>query len=235
MLFGPLLAPRSGEGGAAVGRTRLVIVDDHELVRDGLRSLIGREPGLELVGEAATFAEGMRLVTTLRPDLVVLDLKLPDGSGLEGCREMVDASPGTQVLILTAFSSPAARVQAREAGARGMISKRADGSHLIEAIRRVVGGDEVFETSTDVGTPHRRQPLDHLTDREREVLGLIARGWTNREIARNLTLAEKTIKNYVSMVLAKLGVENRAAAAALYVREVEAAEPGSMANMLETD
>lgn len=218
MLFGPLLAPRSGGGGAAVGRTRLVIVDDHELVRDGLRSLIGREPGLELIGEAATFAEGMRLVTILHPDLVVLDLKLPDGSGLDGCREMIEASPGTRVLILTAFSSPAARVQAREAGARGMVSKRADGTHLIDAIRRVVGGEEVFETSTDIGTPRRKQPLDHLTERETEVLGLIARGWTNREIARNLGLAEKTIKNYVSNLLGKLGMSRRAEAAAYAAR-----------------
>jgi two-component system, NarL family, response regulator DevR len=217
----PLAA--SPGGGATTSAVRFVVVDDHELVRDGLRQLLEAGPRFECVGEAGTVAEGVSLVASEHPDLVVLDVRLPDGSGVDACRRMLTDSPVTAVLILTAFPSALTADQAREAGARGYVSKQAGRERILKTIRGLLAGEEIFELPPSGTREGDWDRLRHLTPRERQVLGLLARGWTNREIAGDLGLAEKTVKNYVSMILVKLGVENRAAAAALFVREVERA------------
>lgn len=201
-----------------VGETRVVVVDDHELVRSGLRSLLDGQPDLRVVGEAGSVAEGVRRVAYDEPDVVVLDVSLPDGSGIDACQEMREVSPQSRILILTGFPDEEAYAQAFQAGASGFLLKRADSTHLADAIRLVAAGESVFEgppSGLGTGPP---QWLDRLTAREQEILELIARGWTNREIARHLYLAEKTIKNYVSTLLTKLGVDHRAGAAALFAR-----------------
>lgn len=210
---------RAPVGGAATkAPVRFVVVDDHELVRGGLRQLLAGRSRFEYAGEAASAAEAVEVARAETPDLVVLDLRLPDGSGVDACREIVAVSPASMVLILTAFPSLITADAARQAGARGYLTKRAGREEILDAVARLLAGEEVFELLQG-GRPFG--PLRHLTTREGQVLAFLARGWTNREIAQELALAEKTIKNYVSMILLKLGVENRAAAAALFVREVE--------------
>lgn len=210
-------------GGATNSAVRFVVVDDHELVRDGVRQLLEARPRFECVGEAGTVEQGVELVANEHPDLVVLDVRLPDGSGVDACRKMMEASPVTAVLILTAYPSALTADQAREAGARGYVSKQAGRDRILKTIRGLLAGEEIFELPPSGSREGEWERLRHLTPRERQVLSLLARGWTNREIAADLGLAEKTVKNYVSMILVKAGVENRAAAAALFVREVEQA------------
>lgn len=197
---------------------RVVVVDDHELVRNGLRALLDSQPDLCVVGEAASVAEGIRRVAFDEPDVVVLDVSLPDGSGIDACHEMRQVAPDCRVLMLTGFPDEAAYSEARKAGASGFLLKRADSAHLADAIRHVAEGDSVFEGPPSGPTTGPPASLDRLTSREQEILELIARGCTNREIAQHLYLAEKTIKNYVSTLLTKLGVDHRAGAAALYAR-----------------
>jgi DNA-binding NarL/FixJ family response regulator len=195
---------------------RVVLIDDHEVVRHGLAALMEAQPGFEVVGEAGTAADGIRRVAFDEPDVVVLDLDLPDGSGVEVCRRIQSVSPRSRVMILTAYADPAALVAAREAGAGGFVLKRVQNFDLIERIRRVASGGTAFDGAPPVGatTPRGDPLLARLTDREYEVLALMADGKTNHEIADELFLAEKTVKNYVSSVLVKMGMSHRAGAAA---------------------
>lgn len=197
-------------------RVRIVVVDDHELVRDGLKALMSKEPDLEVVGEAGTVAEAIRRVAFDEPDVVTLDVDLPDGSGVDACGPIKMVSPDTRILILTAFADARAQSEAREQGADGFVLKRTGDFQLIEKIRLVVAGEKAFDEAppADPG----EEELEVLTPRELSILELIADGKTNREIADALYLAEKTVKNYVSNLLAKLGVKHRSAAAAYLVR-----------------
>jgi len=200
--------------------TRLVLVDDHDLVRDGLKALIDAEPDLVVVGEAGTAEEAVRRIRFEQPDVVVLDLDLPDGSGIDVCRQVQTLSPHSRVLILTAFADERALIDARRAGARGFVLKRVHDFDLVAVIRRVAGGESAFNDAPDTEVVER--PIDpllaRLTEREKTILFQIAKGKTNREIAADLYLAEKTVKNYVSTLLMKMGIRNRAGAAAHLVK-----------------
>lgn len=195
---------------------RVVVVDDHELVREGLKALVERQSDLRFVGEAGSVAEGVRRVAFDEPDVVVLDYSLGDGTGAEACRQMLETSPETKVLILTGYADERALEQARDAGASGFLLKSGDSRHLTDAIRQVARGETVFDGPPSRPESARPTWLDRLTDREEEIHSLISEGLTNREIADRLYLAEKTIKNYVSTLLTKLGVDHRSGAAALY-------------------
>lgn len=204
----------------ATTRIRLVLVDDHELVRYGIRAVIEAEPDLKVVGEAGTATEGIRRIAFEEPDVVVLDVNLPDGSGVEVCRRIRAVSPHSRVLMLTAFADEATLAAAREAGAAGFILKRVQNFDLVSHIRRVAGGGTAFGDAP-IPKPDKRPDdplLARLTDRERVILQLVAEGKTNREIADDLFLAEKTVKNYVSNLLMKMGIRHRAGAAAHLAR-----------------
>ena len=196
-----------------------MLVDDHELVRHGLKALIDAEPDLEVVGEAATAEEAVRRIGFDEPDVVVLDLDLPDGSGIDVCRQIQTLAPNSRVLILTAFADEGALTAARRAGARGFVLKRVHDFDLVDMIRRVASGDLAFDDAPDTEIQRPKDPLlARLTEREKIILAQIAEGKTNREIADDLYLAEKTVKNYVSNLLMKMGIRHRAGAAAHLVR-----------------
>ena len=203
--------------------TRVFLVDDHEIVRRGIAELIDREPDLDVVGEAATVREAPARVAATAPDVVVLDVKLPDGSGIDLCRTLRSTHPELACLMLTAYDDDEASVAAVVAGAAGYVLKDIRGQSLVAAIRTVAAGgslisaavgDRVRARLADPGsTDSSGAPTVDLTLRERQVLALIADGLTNRQIGERLGLAEKTIKNYVSELLAKLGMERRTQAA----------------------
>jgi len=206
---------------------RVVLVDDHEVVRAGLKSLLDLQEGITVVGEASTAAEGVRRVGYDSPDVVVLDVRLPDASGVEACRDIKQRWPEVAVLMLTSYADEQALVAAVMAGAAGYLLKRVDSDALVDAIRRAAAGESLLDpeaTRRLVEKVRRRRDDDpllaRLSTQERRILDLIAEGKTNRQIADELFLAEKTVKNYVSNMLAKLGMKRRAEAAA-YVARVE--------------
>jgi two-component system response regulator DevR len=199
---------------------RIFLLDDHEVVRRGLADLLGGTPGFEIVGEAGTVEEARQRIFSVKPDVAVLDGRLPDGSGIDVCRDIRSQLPSTYCLILTSYDDQDAVMAAVLAGASGYVLKEVRGSGLIDAIRQVAMG----RTLIDPGVMEKmikqiRNPaqpddkLSQLSEREREVLDLIADGLTNRQIAEKLYLAETTVKNYVSSLLAKLGMNRRTQAA----------------------
>lgn len=201
------------------------VLDDHELVRRGLRSLLEAEPDIEVVGEAGTAAEGAVRIVALCPRVAVVDGRLPDGSGIEVCRQVRSADPGIEVLVLTSYDDDDALFAAIMAGAAGYVLKQISGNDLVDAVRRVAAGQSMLDPAVTARVLHRlrhgsdRDPLtQHLTPKEEQVLGLVAEGMTNRQIAERLGVAEKTVKNYVSTLLAKLGVESRTQAAVMAAR-----------------
>lgn len=207
---------------------RVFLLDDHEVVRRGLSELISLEPDLEVVGEAGTAEEALRRVPAVRPDVAVLDVQLPDGDGVEVCREIRSANPELACLILTSFSDDEALFNAILAGAAGYVLKQIRGTELVDAIRRVAGGQSLLDPALTARVLARLRDgdqldprLTELTPQERRILELLADGLTNRAIADRMFLAEKTVKNYVSNVLAKMGMSRRSEAAA-YVARVEA-------------
>ena len=201
--------------------TRVFLVDDHEIVRRGIAELIDRETDLEVVGEAGTVRDALGRVAATRPDIVVLDVRLPDGSGIDLCRAIRSAHPDLPCLMLTAYDDDEASVTAVLAGAAGYVLKDIRGQNLIDGIRRVAAGGNLISAAVSARVragltePVSSLPGDpaDLTLRERQVLELIADGLTNRQIGESLGLAEKTVKNYVSELLAKLGMERRTQAA----------------------
>jgi len=199
---------------------RLVLVDDHELVRHGIRSLLQVSPDLSVVGEAGTAEEAVRRIGFDEPDVVVLDLDLPDGSGVEVCRRVRELSPHSRLLILTAYADEEALAASKVAGAAGFVLKRVHNFDLIDVIRKVARGETALGDAPSVDRDRRDMDplLARLTERERNILELVAEGKTNREIADNLFLAEKTVKNYVSNLLIKMGIRHRAGAAAHLAR-----------------
>ena len=209
---------------------KVLLVDDHEVVRAGLRALIDSQDDMKVVGEAGTSEEAVRRVGYDSPDVVVLDVRLPDRSGVEACREIRERFPDVKVLMLTSFADEEALMAAILAGASGYVLKRIKSDDLLDDIRRVGAGeslldpdmvDRLFKRLRSGGDED--ELLSRLTPQERRIVGYIADGLTNREIAEEMFLAEKTVKNYVSTLLAKLGMSRRSEAAA-YVARVEASK-----------
>jgi DNA-binding NarL/FixJ family response regulator len=203
---------------------RVFLLDDHEVVRRGVRELLEAEDDLEIVGEAGTAQEAYARIPATAPDVAMLDVRLPDGDGIEVCREIRSSYPEIACLMLTSFADDEAVFSAILAGAAGYVLKQVRGTDLVDAVRRVGRGESILDPlSTDRVLQRLRQPpepdeLAGLTKQERRILDLIAEGMTNRQIGEQLFLAEKTVKNYVSNLLAKLGMSRRAEAAAYAAR-----------------
>lgn len=199
---------------------KVFLVDDHEVVRRGLSDLLASDPDLQIVGEAGTVAEAKAGIPALQPDVAVLDVRLPDGNGIELCRDLVADHPDLRCLMLTSFTSDEAMLEAILAGASGFVVKDIKGMELAQAIKEVGAGKSLLDNRAAAalmsklrGTTARKDPLSGLTEQERTLLGLLSEGLTNRQIAARMFLAEKTVKNYVSRLLAKLGMERRTQAA----------------------
>nr|WP_203614992.1 response regulator transcription factor [Streptomyces sp. SID13726] len=211
------------------GKIRVFLLDDHEVVRRGVHELLSVEDDIEVVGEAGTAADALARIPATRPDVAVLDVRLPDGSGVEVCREIRSGDDSVRCLMLTSFADDEALFDAIMAGASGYVLKAIRGAELLDAVRGVAAGRSlldpvatarVLERLRDGGVK-RDDRLAHLTDQERRILDLIGEGLTNRQIGERLHLAEKTIKNYVSSLLSKLDMQRRSQAAA-YVARLQA-------------
>ncbi|WTE69952.1 response regulator transcription factor [Streptomyces sp. NBC_01615] len=212
------------------GKITVFLLDDHEVVRRGVHELLSAEDEIEVVGEAGTAADALVRIPATRPDVAVLDVRLPDGSGVEVCREIRSQDESIKCLMLTSYSDDEALFDAIMAGASGYVLKAIRGAELLSAVRDVAAGKSlldpvatarVLERLRDGGGAKSDDKLAHLTEQERKILDLIGEGLTNRVIGERLHLAEKTIKNYVSSLLSKLGMERRSQAAA-YVARMQA-------------
>ena len=204
---------------------RVLLVDDHESVREGLQALIDSNDDMEVVGQAGTVEEAVRRVGFDDPDVVVLDVRLPDGSGVDACREIRDRFPDVKVLMLTSFADEEALLAAIMAGAAGYVLKRIKGRELVNSIRKVGNGESLLDPDMTERLFKRLRGdepddpiLARLSPQERSILEHIAEGKTNRQIAEDMFLAEKTVKNYVSNLLAKMGMHRRSEAAAYMAR-----------------
>lgn len=204
--------------------TTVFLLDDHEIVRRGLRDLLEAN-GLEVVGEAATAEEARQRIPATQPDVAVLDVRLPDGDGVEVCRDVRSANPNLQCLMLTSFADDEALFDAIMAGAAGYALKEIGSNDLVDAIRRIAAGESLIDPTlkaTFIERLLQPDPEDEkvaaLTDQERRLLDLLAEGLTNRQIAAEMYLAEKTVKNYVSNLLSKMGMERRTEAAVYAAR-----------------
>ena len=202
---------------------RLLIVDDHEVVRQGLVALLDRRPGFQVVGEAGSVEESLAQARRLQPDLVVMDVRLPDGSGIEACREIRAELPATRVVILTSFPDDEAVFSAIVAGASGYLLKQVRARDLVAGLEAVGRGESLLDPAVtekvlarvrQIASGETTDELAGLTPQERRILMLVAEGKTNKEIAAEIFLSDKTVKNYVSSILAKLNLERRAQAAA---------------------
>jgi DNA-binding NarL/FixJ family response regulator len=207
---------------SATGTVRVFLLDDHEVVRRGVADLLEAEPDLTVVGEAATAAEALARVPAVRPDVAVLDVRLPDGDGVTVCRELRSQLPDLRCLMLTSFADDDALFDAIMAGASGYVLKQIRGTDLVGAVRTVASGQSLLDPRTTAAVlermrtaAERKGPVAELSEQERTVLALIGEGLTNREIGERMFLAEKTVKNYVSHLLAKLGMQRRTQAAIL--------------------
>ncbi|WP_327318782.1 response regulator transcription factor [Streptomyces sp. NBC_01235] len=204
---------------------RVFLLDDHEVVRRGVHDLLNDEPDITVVGEAANVEQALIRVPALRPQVAVLDVRLPDGDGVTVCRELRSQMPELACLMLTSFDDEEALLDSIMAGASGYVLKQIQGSDLVSAVRTVAAGQSLLDPSATAKLMARlrqgREPepepdaLPGLTEREREILALIGEGLTNRQIGQRLYLAEKTVKNHISRLLAKLGVERRVQAAVI--------------------
>lgn len=208
----------------SVAVVRMMIVDDHAIVRFGVSKLLARQPGWTVVAEAGTVAEAVHLAAVHRPELVLMDIRLPDGSGLEACRQIVQAQPQVKIVILTSYVEEELLSQAVSAGAVGYVLKQVGNEDLLRVIKQVLQGEVPLESTqtrqllAQGAESSRPEAFAELTAQELRVLALISQGHTNREIATSLYLGEGTVRNYVSTVLDKLGVANRAEASAYAVR-----------------
>ncbi len=208
-------------------RIRLLLVDDHEVVRAGLGALLAQHAELEVVGEAGTVAGALETATRLKPDVVLLDVRLPDGSGFEACRNLHALTPPVKVIILTAFADDEIVIQAIGSGAEGYLLKEIDELGLVRAIKEVAEGRSILDPAVTrrvfnrvkegAATPQSIK-LDRLSAQERRVLELVAQGMTNKEIGLAMTLSDKTVKNYLSNLMEKLQMSRRSQAAAFYVQ-----------------
>lgn len=201
------------------------LLDDHEVVRQGIRSLIEEHDDLVVVGEAGLAADALKQIPQLKPDVAVLDGRLPDGTGVEVCRDVRSRHPKTAVLILTSYDDDEALFSAVMAGAAGYVLKQVRGIEIVDSIRRVAAGESLLDPTVTQKVLERiregapaADPVDKLTRQERRILEYIGGGLTNRQIAEEMFLAEKTIKNYVTQMLAKLGLQRRTQAAVLVTK-----------------
>ena len=210
-----------------MSEARILIVDDHEVVREGLRALLSRRPGFAVVGEAGSVAQAVAEASKMQPDIIVMDVRLPDGSGIEACREIRQARPETRVIMLTSFADEDAVMASILAGAAGYLLKQTRGNALADAIASVMRGEslldpavtrKVLERVRSAGQRKPDDPLASLTEQEHKILLLIAEGKTNKEIADEVFLSDKTVKNYVSNILSKLNMRRRSEAAAFIAR-----------------
>jgi DNA-binding NarL/FixJ family response regulator len=216
---------RVDEAAKAAGPIGVFLLDDHEIVRRGVRDLLESEPGITVVGEAGTAAAALARIPALKPDVAILDVRLPDGDGVTVCREIRSRMPQVACLMLTSFGDDEALFDAIMAGAAGYVLKQIRGTDLVGAVRTIASGQSLLdpEAASRVmrrmrDQAQRSDPLSGLTDQERRILELIGEGLTNRQIGERLFLAEKTVKNYVSSLFAKLGMERRTQAAAYAAR-----------------
>jgi len=215
------MAEAQDPGTGTVGeKIDVFLLDDHEVVRRGLRELLESEDDIEVVGEAGTAEEALARIPPTRPNVAVLDVRLPDGNGVEVCREIRSSHPEIKCLILTSFADDEALFQSIMAGAAGYVLKQIKGTDLVDAVRRVSDGQSLLDPAVTARVlerlrtpPETDERLARLTEQERKILDLIADGLTNRQIAERVHLAEKTVKNYVSNLLTKLGMERRTQAA----------------------
>ncbi|MER6621033.1 response regulator transcription factor [Streptomyces sp. NPDC000931] len=216
----------SGQDDSTGSPIKVFLLDDHEVVRRGVHDLLDDEPDITVVGEAATVEQALVRVPALRPDVAVLDVRLPDGDGVTVCRELRSKMPDLACLMLTSFDDEEALLDSIMAGAAGYVLKQIQGSDLVSAVRTVARGQSLLDASATAKLMARlrsagQQPAEEpdvlpgLTDREREILDLIGEGLTNRQIGQRLYLAEKTVKNHISRLLSKLGVERRVQAAVI--------------------
>jgi DNA-binding NarL/FixJ family response regulator len=223
------------DGKTATGQIAVFLLDDHEVVRRGVRDLLEAEPDITVVGEAGTASSALARIPALRPDVAVLDVRLPDGDGITVCREVRSRMPEVACLMLTSFSDDDALFDAIMAGAAGFVLKQIRGGGLVDAVRTVASGQSTLDPGAAAqvmarlrGQPDKRDPLAGLTPQERRILELIGDGLTNRQIGERLFLAEKTVKNYVSALFAKLGMARRTQAAAYAARVFS--DPGTGAS-----
>lgn len=214
---------------------RVFLLDDHELVRRGITALLNAEPDIEVVGEASTAAQARARIRAVRPDVAILDVRLPDGSGIDVCREVRSDNPEVKCLILTGYDDDEAIYAAVLAGAAGYVIKDVHGSGLLDSLRKVAAGKQLIHPSLSnrvvqrITDTHQADPrLESLNARERDILPLIAEGLTNREIGDRLGLAEKTVKNYISGLLAKLGLQRRTQAAVLHLENRDGTGPSTL-------
>jgi DNA-binding NarL/FixJ family response regulator len=210
---------------------RVLLVDDHEVVRAGLRALLEAQDGIEVVGEVGTAADAVRQVGFNAPDVVVMDVRLPDGSGVEATRKIRDRWPDVAVLVLSSFADEEALMSSIEAGASGYLLKRVDTDAIVDAVRAVGAGESLLDPAMTKqlftklrNTDREDELIARLSGQERRILTRLAQGKTNREIADEMYLAEKTVKNYVSNLLAKMGMARRSEAAAYAARVAERRE-----------
>ena len=211
--------------------TRVFLLDDHEIVRRGLRELVEAEPDMVVAGEAGTVAEAMGRIPPTHPDVAVLDVQLPDGSGIEVCRDIRSRHPEVRCIMLTSVTEDEAMLDSVVAGADGYLLKQVRGTAIVDGIRSVAAGRPLLDPATtrQVLERLRRGSADDerlrgVTDQERRILDLLADGLTNRQIGEQMFLAEKTVKNYVSNLLMKLGMSRRTEAAVFAVKRAERAE-----------
>jgi DNA-binding NarL/FixJ family response regulator len=208
---------------------KVLVTDDHEIVRQGLKSLLSTIPDIELVGEANSAAEAVRRTGLDSPDVVLMDVRMPEETGIEACRDIIARFPGTKVLMLTSYADEEALMASIIAGASGYVLKKVKGDDLVDSIRRVANGESLLDPAMVERLFDRlrsgkvEDPLvAKLTEQEQVLVGHLAQGMTNRQIADEMFLAEKTVKNYVSSILMKMGMSNRSEAAT-YVARVESA------------
>ena len=206
---------------------RILIVDDHEIVRDGLKLLFNRQKEFEVVGEAGSVAEAVRIAAATAPDIVIMDVRLPDGTGVEACRDIRSANPDTKILMLTSYSDDKALFDSILAGASAYLLKQVESKALVAAVKQVANGESLLDPAVTERVLNKVKVLiselssdrsPEPSAREEQVLALIADGKTNREIGQEMFLSEKTVKNYVSNILAKFNLSRRSEAAAYYVR-----------------
>ncbi len=219
--------------GAEQTKIRVFLLDDHEIVRRGVRDLLESEPGIVVIGEAGTAASALARIPALRPDVAVLDVRLPDGDGVTVCREIRSRMPEVACLMLTSFSDDEALFESIMAGAAGYVLKQIRETDLVGAVRTVASGQSILDPRAASQVMERLRshtqhpdPLAGLSGQERRILELIGEGLTNRQIGERMFLAEKTVKNYVSSVFAKLGMQRRTQAAAYAARLHERAPQG---------
>jgi DNA-binding NarL/FixJ family response regulator len=213
---------------------RVFLLDDHEIVRRGVRELLEVEEDFEVVGEAGTAEDALARIAASVPDVAIIDMRLPDGNGVEVCREVRSRNPEIQCVVLTSFADDEALFDSIMAGAAGYLLKQIKGNDLVDAVRRVAAGQSLLDPNVTARVlerlrtgPVQDERLSRLTDQERKILDLIAEGLTNRQIGERMFLAEKTVKNYVSNLLAKLGMERRTEAAVFATRLAKPGGSGS--------